>query len=177
MPLACAGPVVRVDGPVQPVYRHRDLAYEIAPPGGGEIQWSQVDVEGADLAFRAEASEPAATLSLLSRCGEPAIDAGILARHLLIGIGERRVAEARPDEVDGIPAWFQVFETRDAEVMGVRVRAVTARADDCVFDWLLVTAGEDPAADSAFDAWVGTFRLRPGGPAQLSERRAPDGSP
>jgi hypothetical protein len=148
---ACAGPIAKVDGG----YRHRSLDYSIGRPEGPG--WERVAVKGADLTFRGPGG---AAMSLQSRCGRPVATAELMARHLVIGFRERALVAATPVAIDGRSGWSQSFDTR-GKGGAARVKTVTLVAGSCSFDWVLVTHAAEPAAEAAFDAWWGGFRLDP----------------
>lgn len=155
VPLAwgCASPLLAVDGGL----RDPDLGYWVAVPPASVPPWRRADVEGAILAYR----RPGPTwMSLQVRCKVPLTRPQILARHLLIGVGDYTLRESSPAEVAGYPAWAQVF---DAVANGsvVRVKTVTVVARGCVFDWTLSVHGGRgfEQAEASFDAWWSTLRF------------------
>ena len=149
----CAGGIARTNEG----YRPRGHGYTIAAPNGPGAPWKRVDVDGARLTFRPPGPE---SLSLLSRCGRPVAAPQLMARHLLIGLGEREFVSSAPLEVAGHSGWSQVFETT-REGVRVRVKTVTLVVGRCAFDWVLASAGSFETAEAAFDAWWESSRLDP----------------
>ena len=149
----CRGPIASTDDG----YRHRRHHYTIGEPDGPGTPWQRFDVDGAVLAFRRAHSE---SVSLQSRCGRPVADPATMARHLTIGVPDLTLLAAGPVALEGRSGWAQTFDTRK-EGVRVRVKTVTLVASDCTFDWVLVTPGPWPPAETAFDSWWGSFRLGP----------------
>jgi hypothetical protein len=141
----------------QGLYRHGELGYTIAAPPGPEGYWRRIRVERAELAFRGARGE---AISLAARCGRGLASAKILARHLRIGTREHRMRSSEELEVDGRPAWVQVFDAR-ADAATVRVKTLTLVAEACVYDWVLVAREGFEAAELRFDAWWSSFQLPP----------------
>lgn len=142
-------------------YRYRRHGYRVAAPGGPGPAWTRIDVDDTDLAFERGAPGPRDSMSLVSRCGRPVADAQLMARHLVIGVRERKVVAAGPLLVAGRSGWTQTFDT-SREGVSVRVKTVTLVAGGCSFDWVLASAGDFDVAEAAFDAWWESFRLDPG---------------
>ena len=151
--VACSSSIRQVgDG-----FRHRDHDFSIAAPKGLPA-WQRTDVEDAALAFERQGPGGRDLLSLVSRCGRPTADAQLMARHLVIGLGDRTVVAAGPLEVEGHSGWTQTFDTlRDG--VPVRIKTVTLVVGRCSFDWILAAAGPIEPAEASFDAWWGSFRL------------------
>jgi hypothetical protein len=148
-------------------FRNPRHGYSIGVPGraAGE-PWERIEIKGAWVAFRRPGPE---TMSLQSRCGKPVAHPAIMARNLVVGIGERELVQAGPVIVAGTNAWIQTFDTRPGDAT-IRVTTVTAVIDGCAFDWTLVTLGESPSANHAFEAWWGTFALDPDPGAEGMQR-------
>jgi hypothetical protein len=146
-------------GPVQYTgnrYEHRDHGYSVPAPGGAEGAWQRFEVEGATLAFR---DPQADSMVVKSRCGRPVAGAQIMARHLLIGLPERDIVEARPVSIAGRSGWLQVIDTSNAGGR-VRLKTVTLVAHACSFDLLLASsAARFARLEPAFDAWWQGFRF------------------
>jgi hypothetical protein len=149
----CASPLQKVDGG----WRHARDGYWIGRPDGPGGDWSRIEVEGAVLAFQRGAGE---TVSMQTRCGRPVASAELMARHLVIGLRERRLVAAGPVVVDGRGGWAQSFDMRSGEV-AVRVKTVTVVVGECTFDWVLATRDPEGPAEAAFDRWWRGFRLDP----------------
>jgi hypothetical protein len=149
----CAADLVRTeDG-----YRHIRHRYSIGVPGGPGPAWEEIDVKDAWVAFRRAGPQ---TLSMQSRCGRPVAHPAIMARSLVLGIRDRRLRQAGPIVVAGRNGWSQTFDTASDGVV-LRVKTVTVVIDGCTFDWTLAAIGDFAAAERAFDAWWGSFRLDP----------------
>jgi hypothetical protein len=148
----CARDLVREDGG----WRDPRRGWSIAEPAG---DWSPARVEGASLALRGPRGE---WMTVSVRCGVPLAAPALMARHLLLGLGAAAVREERAVEVDGRPAWLQVFEARAPEAgaaaASVRIRAVTRVDERCVQDFVLAGPGEE----AVFDAWWASFRAGAG---------------
>ena len=150
--LSCAGPISYSAG----VYRHREHGYRLGAPRGAQGTWERIEVEGATLAFRGPG---AATAIVKSRCGRPVAAVQLMARHLLIGLAERELLEARPVALSGRSGWLQVVDTRDGDGP-VRLKTVTLVEASCSYDLVLAAARERYAAVEAdFDAWWQGFAL------------------
>ena len=133
------------------VYRDTQRGYSIAVPGDG---WSRTTVEGAALAFR---GPDGAAMSMMSDCDGPLAAPAVLARHLQIGLRERRLRQAGPMLLEGQPGWTQTFDARYAGVV-VRVKTITLVTTSCVLDWVLVASGAFEAVERSFDAWWSSYR-------------------
>ncbi len=155
---ACASEVAR-DGSV---YRHRSLGYTVAAP---DERWSRIDVEGSVLAFRAP---DGATMSMLTRCQKSGAVAAVLARQLLIGLGDRTLRQAGPVLIEGRNGWGQLLDVRNG-TRTARLKTITVVVDQCVVDWVLVGTGDFEVAERSFDAWWSTFQV-PGPSADAGER-------
>ena len=152
--MACGGSISLVDG----TYRDRRHDFTIAAPAGPGPAWERVSVDDAALSFRREQSGRRDSLAMLARCGRAVADAQLMARSLVIGLNERELLAAGPRLVAGRSGWTQSFETsRDG--VTVFVKTVTLVTGDCSFDWVLVAAGSRQRAETAFDAWWGSFGL------------------
>ncbi len=149
--VGCTGPMVHLkDG-----YRHRRHDFRIGEPDGPGPAWERISVDGAALAFRRSGPD---TVTLLSRCGRPVAAAQLMARHLVMGLGERTLLAAGPLVVDGRGGWTQTVEF-EREGVPLRLKTVTLVVADCTFDWILVASGPFEPAEAAFDAWWGSFQL------------------
>jgi hypothetical protein len=162
---ACAGDLVAM----KTGFRNPRLGYTIARPSEEAGEWRRVDLEGADLAFRGPGG---ATMSLLARCGQARpVNPAILARNLLIGVGDREIERAAPVAHAGHPGWEQVVRVR-GDGTPLTLKTVTVATQRCVFDWVL-TAGSDFAAlEPVFDQWWASFRAEPGPAAEEAPPRA-----
>jgi hypothetical protein len=138
-------------------FRHREHGYSIGFPNGVGPAWTETDVEGAWIAFRRPGRE---TIALQSRCGRPVAAPAVMARNLVVGVGERDLLQAGPVAIGGSNGWVQTFDVT-AEGVEARVTTVTAVIADCTFDWTLVTKGEPLETRAAFDTWWATFELDP----------------
>jgi len=150
------------------VYHHSEPGYRIGHPGRARTVrtastastgWKRIDVEGADLAFREvapEAGQRPAMMLLMSECGRGADNLWLVARQLLIGLGDRALVRAAPMAHRGLPGWTQVFDTL-SEGVAVRVKTVSIRSDGCTFDWALVAPRPFGVAEQQFDAWWASF--------------------
>jgi hypothetical protein len=147
-------------------YRHARHHYAIGVPDGPGPAWRRIEIEGAWIAFRRPGPE---TISLQSRCGKPVARPAVMARNLVVGVGERELVQAGPVIVGGTNGWIQTFDTRSGDVT-VRVTTVTAVIEGCTFDWTLATVGASPQATHAFEAWWGTFALDPLPPEQVTRK-------
>jgi hypothetical protein len=154
---ACAASVVTQEGR----YVHPRRGYRIdAPPG----EWSRVDVQGADLAFR---GPDRAAMSLMSRCGRPVTELPFLGRHLLIGLSERKLLYEGEVELGGRRAWTQRYEA-SLEGARVQLKFVTLVHERCVYDWALVSPRDLEAVESSFDAWWASFHLAEATPPETT---------
>jgi hypothetical protein len=138
-------------------YRNARDGYSIGVPAGQGGPWERIEIEGAWIAFRRRGPE---TMSLQSRCGKPVAHPAIMARNLVVGIGERELVQAGPVIVGGTNGWIQSFDIPHAQV-SVRVTTVTAVIGECSFDWTLATLGESQSANHAFEVWWSSFELDP----------------
>ena len=157
--LGCAGPVASVDEPDGRAYVHRRLGYTIdhpARPRSGSV-WERQRVDGTDLAF---VGPDGAVMSLFHDCEKTAAPPRLLARNLMIGIQDRAVRESGEVSLHGDPGWSIVFDTEQSGVP-VRIKAVTLRGGECVFDWVLVTRHGFREPEQTFDQWWQSF-ARPG---------------
>jgi len=137
------------------------LGYAISrPPWADEPGWRPVDIEEADLAWT---DGRGTTISLGTSCPRTRASVPMLARHVAIGTERTSVLSTGPDRVDGAPGWTQTFDTVENGAT-VRVKAVTAQAGGCVYDWLLVSPSTDRFArlEPRFDDWVASWRPPPG---------------
>ena len=148
----CVGPVQQTGE----LYRHRDHGYAVSAPVGAEGVWQRIEVEGATLAFRSSHSD---TMIVKSRCGRPVAGVQIMARHLLIGLHERDLIEARPVSIAGTSGWLQVVDTSNAGYP-VRLKTVTLVVSQCSFDLMLgATRARFATVEPVFDAWWGGFHF------------------
>jgi len=142
---ACAGKRI-----VQGVF-HAPSGYRIALPPDGA--WRIVDDSRADLELRHRWA-PAGML--VNGVCDPAVaqrGAGILARHLLLGMRERVEIERGDVPVNGRVASHRLLEGRMRQSEDrVRVESYTLKDERCVYDLLFVAAPE------AFEAERGDFR-------------------
>ena len=138
-------------------FHHRKHGYSIGIPDGVGPAWTETEVEGAWIAFRRPGRE---TIALQSRCGRPVADAAVMARNLVVGVGERTLLQAGPVAVGGSNGWLQTFDVV-SDGIEARVTTVTAVIEDCTFDWTLVSKGEPLETRQAFDTWWATFELDP----------------
>jgi len=151
---------VWVDDPSAPAFRHRGVGYSIGHPGQDERDaWRQVDIDGADLAFR---RNDGAALSLSSDCRETSAPVGVLARHLIIGTSREELIAAGPVELSGDQGFSQTFDTREGEV-DVRIKAVTLASGRCVFDFVAVVPEVESfdEVETVFDRWWTSFERLP----------------
>lgn len=168
--LACANSSLEVEGDGRATrYRHRELGYSVRAPtsrgamGGVEI-WRRVPVKRADIAFHGPDRE---LVSVISDCeAETRRRPNRLASGLLVGVEERRKIESGELESEREEGWFQVYEAR-VEDRPVRIKTVTSVHGECVFDWVLVTAGSFVVANQTFEAWRASFES----PLESGERR------
>jgi hypothetical protein len=141
---ACAGRRI-VDG----VY-HAPAGYRVRLPGPA---WTVAGESRADLELR---HRTAAAGMLVNASCDPAVarrDAGVLARHLLLGLRDRAMVEVDELPVNGRMASHRLLEGRMRQSdERVRIESYTLKGERCVYDLLYVAAPE------AFDAWRGDFR-------------------
>ncbi len=148
--LGCASSPVAIEAGRLVQLRHGfSVAIPERPP------WEPISVDAADAAFRTEGS---ARMSLQSRCGRPVAAPQIMARHLVIGLPERRLRQSGPVSVGDWPGWFQIFDTLHGGA-AVRVKTVTLVAGRCTFDWILSAREGFEAAEPSFDAWWRSFEF------------------
>ena len=142
---ACAGKRI-----VHGVF-HAPSGYRVALPPDGA--WRIVDDSRADLELRHRWA-PAGML--VNGVCDPAVarrGAGILARHLLLGMRDRVEIERGDVPVNGRVASHRLLEGRMRQSEDrVRVESYTLKDDRCVYDLLFV------AAPDAFEAERGDFR-------------------
>ena len=141
---ACAGRRI-VDG----VYRG-PAGYQVTVPGPA---WAVADESRADLELR-HRTAPAGML-VNAACDPDVVRrrGDVLARHLLLGVRDRVVAEADEVPVHGRVASHRLLEGRMRQSdQRVRIESYTLKGDRCVYDLLYV------AAPAAFEAWRGDFR-------------------
>ena len=102
--------------------------------------WQQLEVEGTDLAFRAEPGGQVAAL-FVSCEGVKPIPLRILARRLFFGIGAKRVMAQETISLNGTEAIHTLLEGRlkDTEVM---VSSYVAKDSDCAYDLVYVAPPE-----------------------------------
>ena len=102
--------------------------------------WQQFEVEGTDLAFRAEPGGQVAAL-LVSCEGVKPIPLRILARRLFFGISAKRVVTQEPISLNGTDAIHTLLEGRlkDTEVM---VSSYVAQDGHCAYDLVYVASPE-----------------------------------
>jgi hypothetical protein len=129
---------------------HSRSGFRVTLPGP---EWRVTDDERAEIALR-HRQEPAA-LAASATC-DPRVarrPVGLLERHLLLGLRDRRVIERDESPVNGFAAAHAVIEgrMRDSDER-VRIEAYVLRSARCVYDLLYV------AAPAAFDAERPAFR-------------------
>jgi len=173
----CATPLMVEKAPAtaggSPFFVNTRLGYRIADPrsfrvagdvatgspeaGSSGRPWKRVEIEGADLAFRATGDPGVTTMVVTSRCDQPEAELRILARHLLIGVARRQWLGAGPAVVAGHDAWVQSFESL-GDGVPVRVKTVSTRVGrDCVVDWVLASSGDFERSLPDFDRWWASF--------------------
>jgi len=120
-------------------------------------RWESIRVSGADLAYR---GSDGSLMTLLSECRAVAeARPGLLARQLLIGLGERELVASHPIALRGNPGWQQVFRTLDGSTQ-LEVRSVTIRGSRCTFDCVWVgRVGAESVRD--FERWWSSFERDP----------------
>ncbi|MEE2662906.1 MAG: hypothetical protein VX681_02210 [Myxococcota bacterium] len=136
---------------------HPQLGYTVDAPAVSPLVWEALAIDGADLAYR---HRDGSSLALMSECARGPAPPSLLARQLLIGIGERELIASHPIELGPDSGWKLVFRTLEEE-REFTVRAVTLAAGSCTFDWLWVATGR-PAEAVWFDQWWESFQ-REGG--------------
>jgi len=140
-------------------YRHRELGYSLGAPVSQDAQgsvetWHRVEVERTDIAFRGPRRE---FVSVVSDCqAEAGRHPDRRASGLLTGVGPRRRIESGVMDGAQGEGWYQVWEASYDE-QPVRIKTVTAARDGCVFDWILVSAGNFERADRSFETWRASF--------------------
>jgi hypothetical protein len=102
--------------------------------------WRQFELEGTDLAFRAEPGGQVAAL-FVSCEGEQPIPLRILSRRLFFGIGTKRIMAQGPIVLNGTEAIHTLLEGRlnNTEVM---IGSYVAKDSDCVYDLVYVAPPE-----------------------------------
>lgn len=102
--------------------------------------WRQFELEGTDLAFRAEPDGQVAAL-FVSCEGERPVPLRILARRLFFGIGTKRIMAQEPIVLNGTEAVHTLLEGRlnNTEVM---VSSYVAKDGDCAYDLVYVAPPE-----------------------------------
>jgi hypothetical protein len=102
--------------------------------------WQRFELEGTDLAFRAEPGGQVAAL-LVSCEGEQPIPLRILAKRLFFGIGAKRIIAQEPILLNGTEAIYTLLQGRlkDTEVM---VGSYVAKNGDCTYDLVYVAPPE-----------------------------------
>jgi hypothetical protein len=102
--------------------------------------WRQFELEGTDLAFRAEPGGQVAAL-FVSCEGEQPIPLRILSRRLFFGIGTKRIMAQGSIVLNGTEAIHTLLEGRlnNTEVM---VSSYVAKDGDCVYDLVYVAPPE-----------------------------------
>jgi hypothetical protein len=147
----CAGK--RIDNGVY----HSSKGYRVTIPGA---QWIPVDGGPADLELRHRAAAAGMAVNAVCEGGAPRRTAGVLARHLLIGLRDRTVIERGTVEVAGRPASRLVVDGRLEEAEGrVRVDSLVLKDGRCLYDFLSVGPPEGfDATRGDFDRFVESFR-------------------
>ncbi len=119
--------------------------------GDKPASWKALDVDGAALAFRDEAT--LATIAVGGRCHQDGDDVPLpsLTQHLFLHFSERTIVSEELVPLDGREALHSVIS---AKLDGVEKRfdVWVLKKDGCVFDLYLI------AEPSGFDAAVGPFR-------------------
>lgn len=102
--------------------------------------WQPIEVEGTDLAFRAEPGGQVAAL-FVSCEGEQPIPLRVLARRLFFGISAKRVLAQEPISLHGVEAIHMLLEGRlkDTKVM---VSSYVAKDGNCAYDLVYVAPSE-----------------------------------
>jgi len=102
--------------------------------------WRQFELEGTDLAFRAEPGGQVAAL-FVSCEGEQPIPLRILSRRLFFGIGTKRIMAQGPIVLNGTEAIHTMLEGRlnNTEVM---ISSYVAKDGDCAYDLVYVAPPE-----------------------------------
>jgi hypothetical protein len=151
-------------------FHHGRLGFVVDDPRAAAPEWRLVRVDGAELSFR---SPEGAAMSMIVSCdrgnGAPL---PLLARQLLIGLEAPDLRESREVTVDGVRAWLQVAEAREAG-RPVRLRTVTRPGPPCSVDWVLVGATDPAGRDGEFDRWWASFRAAPDAPAAAAQEARP----
>ncbi|MDD5559158.1 hypothetical protein [Candidatus Methylomirabilis sp.] len=103
--------------------------------------WQRFELEGADLAFRAEPGGQVAALLVSCEGKQPIPPLRILARRLFFGIGAKRVMAQESVSLNGTEAIHILLEGRlkDTEV---RVSSYVAKDGDCAYDLVYVASPE-----------------------------------
>lgn len=148
---------------------HKRYGYRIGLPAAvGGVAWLPESIGGAALVFRRQGEErgrSAATLSMLTDCGEAALSPQIEANNLRLGLGPTRTRYSGPTAHLGHAGWQQGF---DAEFEGrtVEVEAVTLILGACTYDWVLVAPATSPELAEVFRSWWMGFVPGPVVPAR-----------
>jgi hypothetical protein len=162
------------------VLRKGDLSVRVGPVPGN---WRQIQVDGADLAYRDEAREGSALFDV--RCGQHSDDAplSILTQNLIMGTTERDIESQTLVPLDGREAMHTLLR---AKLDGVPMHydIFVMKKDGCVHDLVYVAPPDrfvEGAAD--FERFAAGLHTHAGAsdvsPARLGDRdkgTAPEGS-
>jgi hypothetical protein len=132
---------------------HRSYGFSVPDAALADPAWQRTRVRRTQLAYERAGG---ARLSLYTECDRTPTTPQVLARSLLIGIGEHVLRQSGPVALGELPGWSQVVDVeQDGQVR--RIKTVTLLAPRCSYDFLLV-AGEDfEALEPGFDAWWNGF--------------------
>jgi hypothetical protein len=138
---------------------HSRKGYDVTLPAAGWV----VEPRGrADLSLRRAAPAQGGMLADATCEGRPPTrPLGVLARHLLFGLADRSEVERRETSVAGRSALRSQLSGR-LDGVPVRIEAVVAKDERCVYDFLYVAPEEAFEAGRAdFGALVESFAVRP----------------
>ncbi len=133
------------------VFREGELAFRVGPIPSS---WHAVDVDGALLAFRDDATP--ATVAVSGRCGLDGDDVPLeaLTHHLFLHFTERKLLSQERLVLDGRGA-LRTELTAALDGVQLHYRVVVLKKDSCVYDFMLMSSnGADP---SGFDRFVSGF--------------------
>jgi hypothetical protein len=126
---ACGGAVFEGN-----VYRGDEISFRVGPH---PPSWRAIEVDGALLAFRDDAS--AATVAVNGRCGVDGDDVPLqaLTHHLFLNFTDREVVSQAARELDGREA---LRTELSAELDGVPRKFVVfvLKKDGCVYDFMWI---------------------------------------
>jgi hypothetical protein len=123
----CAGQ--RIEGGV-----FHGRTYRVVVPDGWAVELDS----RADLALSRRAAPGGLLVNATCEGREPARSLGVLTRHLLFGLRDRRILEREAVRVQGEPAERVVFEG-EGEEGRLRGEAYVVKAGGCVYDFLYVS--------------------------------------